>query len=519
MSLLVSGALICSPERADTPLVQDACCVCCSGRNSGCPSLSSPLRLLVQMAVWLPGRLPPNEEASVEGWELDWEPVPPRDQAAPSRCPSWSLSSEPSDWEPRVRVKPYTPSTSRSPSGPRTMRLRELLLSRARLLRLLLPPPDSLRRCCFLWRFTTTHAATARAPVPTTAMPATSTVVVLKALPPPDRDVEAVVVLRTSHRTNSWASLQQDRLEQEQMHGAGVPLVVGLGDADGRLDDGLGEAKVVGVSGTGAMVADGDVGARVEEAPTSTDVAGGVLEGVGDAGTVAAVEEAVLVTSVDAAGGLVEEDGRDADVEDGDASGNRVVDGDVVADSDAGTADREALDVGDGVCEADTPFVLEGEDDCVSGCGEPDADVDVSGEACGVVDPLFVLVGVSDACSVLDGDGAAGAGLVDGDDVTLELSVRLTDDVGLAFALFEEEGLLVSVADSDEDVDREGGAELLLDMDCEAVGLGVGSNTTLTNRSKAPSPLMVLSWCNSTATRLAPFTADDRDTLNTEALA
>ncbi len=52
------------------------------------------------------------------------------------------------------------------------------------------------------------------------------------------------------------------------------------------------------------------------------------------------------------------------------------------------------------------------------------------------------------------------------------------------------------VPDSDEDVDREGGAELLLDMDCEAVGLGVGSNTTLTNRSKAPSPLMVLSWCN-----------------------
>ena len=63
-----------------------------------------------------------------------------------------------------------------------------------------------------------------------------------------------------------------------------------------------------------------------------------------------------------------------------------------------------------------------------------------------MVGPLFVLVGVSDACRVLDGDGAAGAGLVDGDDVTLELSVRLTDDVGLAFALFEEEGLLVSVA-------------------------------------------------------------------------
>ena len=70
----------------------------------------------------------------------------------------------------------------------------------------------------------------------------------------------------------------------------------------------------------------------------------------------------------------------------------------------------------------------------------------LSGEACGVVGPLFVLVGVSDACRVLDGDGAAGAGLVDGDDVTLELSVRLTDDVGLAFALFEEGGLLVSVA-------------------------------------------------------------------------
>ena len=59
--------------------------------------------------------------------------------------------------------------------------------------------------------------------MPTTAMPATSTVVVLKALPPPDRDVEAVVVLRTSHRTNSWVSLQQDRLEHEQMHGAVVP--------------------------------------------------------------------------------------------------------------------------------------------------------------------------------------------------------------------------------------------------------------------------------------------------------
>jgi hypothetical protein len=69
----------------DTPLVQDACCVCCSGRNSGCPSLSSPLRLLVQMAVWLPGRLPPNEEAWVEGWELDWEPEPPRDQATPAQ--------------------------------------------------------------------------------------------------------------------------------------------------------------------------------------------------------------------------------------------------------------------------------------------------------------------------------------------------------------------------------------------------------------------------------------------------
>jgi hypothetical protein len=34
------------------------------------------------------------------------------------------------------------------------------------------------------------------------------------------------------------------------------------------------------------------------------------------------VEEAVLLISVEATGGLVEEDGRDADVEDGDASGH-----------------------------------------------------------------------------------------------------------------------------------------------------------------------------------------------------
>ena len=101
-----------------------------------------------------------------------------------------------------------------------------------------------------------------------------------------------------------------------------LPLVVGLDDADCRLDVGLGEAHVVGVSGAGAMVADGDAGARVEEALTSTDVPGGVLEGVGDAGTGPAVEEAVLLISVEATGGLVEEDGRDADVEDGDASGH-----------------------------------------------------------------------------------------------------------------------------------------------------------------------------------------------------
>ena len=95
-------------------------------------------------------------------------------------------------------------------------------------------------------RRTTTQAATARAPVPTTAMPATSTVVVLKALRPPDRDVEAVVVLRTSHRTNSWASLQQDRLEQEQMHGAGVSASGGrerkrTGDGDESHGEKMGE--------------------------------------------------------------------------------------------------------------------------------------------------------------------------------------------------------------------------------------------------------------------------------------